>query len=124
MQPGPHIGPPRSAPSLPHAATQITHSPTRLPSQLRQHQPGHAPSGPASHSPRSPGHLPQSANASQSNVLPAQSPSRASRSPSHFPRRAVAPPKAPPKQAHMALKTFYDRLFTDWWLWEILAVVL
>lgn len=24
----------------------------------------------------------------------------------------------------MTLKSFYDRLFTDWWLWEILAVVL
>ena len=33
-------------------------------------------------------------------------------------------PKAPPKQAYVTLKSRYERLFTDWWLWEILAVLL
>ena len=33
-------------------------------------------------------------------------------------------PKAPPKQAYVTLKSRYERIFTDWWLWEILAVLL
>ena len=31
---------------------------------------------------------------------------------------------APPKQAHVTLKSRYQRIFTNWWLWEILAVLL
>ena len=33
-------------------------------------------------------------------------------------------PNAPPKHAHMTLKSRYQRIFTNWWLWEILAVLL
>ena len=33
-------------------------------------------------------------------------------------------PKAPPKQASVTLKSRYERIFTKWWLWEILAVLL
>ena len=33
-------------------------------------------------------------------------------------------PKAPPKQAYVTLKSRYERIFTNWWLWEILAVLL
>lgn len=40
------------------------------------------------------------------------------------PRPAPIPPKAPPKQAYTTLKSRYERVFTDWWLWEILAVLL
>ncbi len=40
------------------------------------------------------------------------------------PRPAPIPPRAPPKQSHTTLKSRYERVFTDWWLWEILAVFL
>lgn len=40
------------------------------------------------------------------------------------PRPAPIPPKAPPKQANTTVKSRYERVFTDWWLWEILAVLL
>ena len=33
-------------------------------------------------------------------------------------------PKAPTKQAYVTLKSHYERIFTNWWLWEILAVLL
>ena len=33
-------------------------------------------------------------------------------------------PKAPPKQACVTFKSRYERIFTNWWLWEILAVFL
>ena len=33
-------------------------------------------------------------------------------------------PKAPLKQAYVTLKSGYERLFTNWWLWEILALLL
>ncbi len=40
------------------------------------------------------------------------------------PRPAPIPPRAPPKQSHATLKSRYERVFTNWWLWEILAVFL
>ena len=33
-------------------------------------------------------------------------------------------PIAPPKQAYVTLRSRYERTFTNWWLWEILAVLL
>lgn len=117
-QPGPNGRPHRSAPLLPRETIQITHLPTHLPPQPQQHQSGPPLSGSASHAPQSVGNVPRSAG------LPAQSASRVSRSASHFPGTAVLPPRAPPKQAHMTLKSLYDRFFTDWWLWEILALFL
>ena len=33
-------------------------------------------------------------------------------------------PKAPTRQAYVTLKSRYERMFTNWWLWEILAVLL
>ena len=40
------------------------------------------------------------------------------------PRPAPIPPKAPPRQVHLTLKSCYERMFTNGWLWEILAVLL
>ena len=39
------------------------------------------------------------------------------------PRPAPILPKAPSKQAHSTLKSRYKKVFTDWWLWEVLAVL-
>ena len=39
------------------------------------------------------------------------------------PRPAPIHPKAPSKQVHSTLKSRYERAFTDWWLWEVLAVL-
>ena len=40
------------------------------------------------------------------------------------PRPPPIPPKAPSKQAHSTSKSRYEKAFTDWWLWEVLAVLL
>ena len=40
------------------------------------------------------------------------------------PPPAPIPPRASPKQSHATLKSRYERVFTNWWLWEILAVLL
>ena len=119
VQPSPHNGPHHPAlrplQSVQHASASTPSAilaahvplPASCPPQSVSHAPDPAlPNAPASHHPLSP------RQPCGSNSVP------------HASRTALIPPKAPPKHTHSTLKSCYHTLFTDWWLWEILAVLL